>query len=290
MSAKAALPAPDRTLYISDLDGTLLQSNAALSAFAIAALRELIAAGMMFSIATARSAASTRTILAPLPLSLPVILMNGAQIFDPAGDRYLQVEYIPPAALHDLLDLLDTHSVSGFLYGLNGQRQTTYYEARTSASQRAFMAARVRKYNKPFVQVPSFRQITAQGICYVSLAGPYARLAPLRDALQMQTALGHSFYEDVHANGDWLMEVHSHQASKGQAVQRLRAQHAFERVVGFGDNLNDLSLFAVCDETYAVANAHPDLLAAANERVGSNQADGVVHKLLSLWHTRGENT
>ncbi len=289
MSAAGAVPGARRTLYVSDLDGTLLQPGAELSAYAVASLRQLFDAGMLFTIATARSSASVRTILAPLAMPVPVILMNGAQIYEQASGDYLHVEFIPVSALRELLSLLAEHGVSGFLYGLDGGRQTTYYETLGSETQRAFMDERVRKYDKPFEQVPSFRQILHRGICYVSLSGPHDRLAPLYTALQKQPVLGCSFYQDVNADDHWMLEVHSSRASKGQAVRHLRERLAVDRVVGFGDNLNDLSLFAACDETFAVANAHPDLLRAASGHIASNREDGVVRWLLSRWCPQGES-
>ncbi|NLN45103.1 MAG: HAD hydrolase family protein, partial [Clostridiaceae bacterium] len=64
------------------MDGTLLHPNAELSGYTVETLNRLIRGGMSFTVASARSLASARAILAPLALSLPVILMNGVQIYD----------------------------------------------------------------------------------------------------------------------------------------------------------------------------------------------------------------
>ena len=45
----------DKTLYLSDLDGTLLQNDASLSPFAVRELNRMIEKGLCFSISSARS-------------------------------------------------------------------------------------------------------------------------------------------------------------------------------------------------------------------------------------------
>lgn len=271
------------TLYVSDMDGTLLRPDAELSSYTVETLNRLIRGGMSFTVASARSLASARAILAPLALSLPVILMNGVQIYDLRAGRFLHVEYIPEEALHLLLDLFKFYDVSGFLYGLVDDLQTTYYETLGSPAQKAFMEERIQRYQKPFTQVSSYRDIADRGICYVSLMGKHDRLVPVRDALSRIPGLAHVFYADVYFDEEWLLEIHSAQASKGHAVRSLRDRFGFGRLVGFGDNLNDQSMFAVCDETYAVGNAHPVLAASATGQIGTNRDDGVARWLAAQY-------
>ncbi|MDR2687937.1 MAG: HAD family hydrolase, partial [Oscillospiraceae bacterium] len=64
------------------------------------------------------------------------------------------------------------------------------------------------------------------------------------------------------------------------AVRWLRERYGYEKIVGFGDNLNDIPLFRACDETYAVANAKEELKAMATGVIGSNAQDGVVRFLM----------
>jgi len=77
------------TLYISDLDGTLLNNKPELSLFSRERLQALIADGLHFTVASARSVNSIRSLLGELKLTLPVISFNGAYISDLAsGEHY----------------------------------------------------------------------------------------------------------------------------------------------------------------------------------------------------------
>ncbi|MEG1180345.1 MAG: HAD hydrolase family protein, partial [Oscillospiraceae bacterium] len=70
------------TLYITDLDGTLLTPNICVSAKSAEILNMLINNGMLFSVATARSQGSIRGLLDNVDIRLPIVLLNGVFIYD----------------------------------------------------------------------------------------------------------------------------------------------------------------------------------------------------------------
>ena len=70
----------DKTLYVSDLDGTLLTPREDLSSFTIRVLNRLVEQGVAFTYATARSQHSADVVTRGLTKSLPVIIYNGAFI------------------------------------------------------------------------------------------------------------------------------------------------------------------------------------------------------------------
>ena len=79
------------TLYISDLDGTLLTSGQIISRESLDIINELINKGMLFSYATARSIITARKVTNGLNIKYPVIVNNGAFIIDNAtGERFLK--------------------------------------------------------------------------------------------------------------------------------------------------------------------------------------------------------
>ena len=71
-----------KKLYITDLDGTLLNQNASISPYSEQVIKKIIKQGIHFTIATGRSPIRIFSILQNIPLKLPVILMNGAAIYD----------------------------------------------------------------------------------------------------------------------------------------------------------------------------------------------------------------
>ncbi|MCC8022825.1 MAG: HAD family hydrolase, partial [Clostridiales bacterium] len=74
-----------QTIYVTDLDGTLLNSRTQLSETARKLLRELIDKGMNFTYATARSRNSAKRLLGDLTITLPVIVHNGVFVMEAAS-------------------------------------------------------------------------------------------------------------------------------------------------------------------------------------------------------------
>jgi len=71
-----------KTLFVSDLDGTLLRNDATISEYSKNKLNEFISSGVLFTVATARSVASITKMLEGVDIELPVIEFNGGFISD----------------------------------------------------------------------------------------------------------------------------------------------------------------------------------------------------------------
>ena len=71
-----------KTLYVSDLDGTLLRSNETTSDFTNKTINELVDRGMLFSYATARSYVTSKKVTKGLDAKIPLIVYNGAFVID----------------------------------------------------------------------------------------------------------------------------------------------------------------------------------------------------------------
>lgn len=67
----------EKTLYVSDLDGTLLRRDGTLSPFTIQTINQLTEQGMLFSYATARSHVTAGKITEKIMPQIPVIVYNG---------------------------------------------------------------------------------------------------------------------------------------------------------------------------------------------------------------------
>ena len=107
-----------KTLYLSDLDGTLLNKDAELSQFATDTLNRMIAEGLCFSVATARTAATALRILDGVRWSVPLALMNGVLIFDTTEKRYIQVLSLGAATVAAVLAVFNRLGATGLMYQL----------------------------------------------------------------------------------------------------------------------------------------------------------------------------
>lgn len=271
-----------KTLYISDLDGTLLTSGAELSDFSRRTLGEFTAKGFRFGIATARSPATAAKIMKDVPLSVPAILMNGVCLYDIGSQRYEHIEYIAPEQCRRLIEIIHGERLSGFMFTVENGLQHTYYENTDSPNALAFIEERRKKYGKSFARAESFVQCEKRGVIYYSVSDRRERLACAYEKISALGGLRAEFYRDVYDKDFWYLEVCSASASKYRAAMLLRERFGFERMVSFGDNFNDLPLFEAADICYAPENAADEIKRRANGVIPSNDCDGVAKKLIEV--------
>ena len=122
-----------KTLYITDLDGTLLGDGAKLSDFTRDTINRLVDGGMNFTLATARSYGSAGEVTKGLKTSAPAVLMNGVQellalLFVVQQDLGIAVGIAGAAAAADLhhLHTLGGQVGAGFIQRHASQRHSKY--------------------------------------------------------------------------------------------------------------------------------------------------------------------
>jgi Cof subfamily protein (haloacid dehalogenase superfamily) len=88
----------------------------------------------------------------------------------------------------------------------------------------------------------------------------------------------------THSTSDGLLEISAKGVSKATGLASLAEEHGIDasQVLAFGDMPNDLPMLAWAGRGIAVANAHPDVLAVADEVTASNDDDGVA-QVLDRW-------
>ena len=83
------------------------------------------------------------------------------------------------------------------------------------------------------------------------------------------------FYRDTYSDC-YFLEIISSEVSKATGALQVKSLAGVDRIVAFGDNLNDIPLFEIADECYAVSNAEPELKAIATGVIGSNDENAVA--------------
>ena len=285
-----------KTLFISDLDGTLLNPQAELSYYSLQALNGMIADGLNFSIATARTPASAGVILSELTPSMPVVLMNGSLIYDRAQKKYIRVSYIEPETASKAAAAISNLKMNPFFYELKGEKFSVWNGPLDTDYARAFMMQRKKKYYKNFIQFENISDVPTDAVIYITMIDELERVLAARAELQKIDGLGMVMYRDVYPtfsyedldNGAppakdraaignlWFLEAYRSGVSKKSAAIYIKESFGFEKLIGFGDNVNDLPMFEACDYRLAVENAFPEVLAASDETIGSSDTDGVV--------------
>ena len=290
-----------KMLYVSDLDGTLLNSDALLNEDVPKRLNALIEQGLCFTVATARTYATVNSIMKDVNLTCPMILMNGVMIYDPVKKSCIHAEIIERDSVEYILKGRKKFGVTGFAYALSpeisedcsksgetsvvdsagrvgksGRKMATYYEKIATQHMEKFYTERRDLYNKPFSKVEKLEDISGEDIIYFSICYEEEVLRPFYEYLKKDERLNLNFYKDVYGDGLWYLEISHKNASKYYGIQKLRKLLHPAAITGMGDNLNDIPLFKACDRSCAVGNAHKEVKERADYILDTNLNAGVV--------------
>ena len=271
------------TLFISDLDGTLLNSNAELSDFTISTINSLIADGMHFTYATARTMYTAEVITSRLNISVPCILNNGAEIYDRANAEYIRKACIPREKADRLIDAFSENHVGVQMFRVTDGRLDMYYPPYVNDLMRGNIENRRATTDQVITECSDLHSVNDRDVVYFASTGDMEPLLPIRETAMQTEGISYEFYVDTYT-GKHYLEIFSDEASKANGVKFLREKYGFDRVVAFGDNLNDIAMFEQADVRIAVGNANEAVKKAADFVIDTNDNNGAAKWLASHYN------
>ena len=266
-----------KTLYVSDLDGTLLRKNETLSTYTIKTINTLTASGMLFSYATARSLNTAKKVTEGLNTHFPLIIYNGAFVKDNITEEILIANYFEEDVYEVLKDLL-AHEIYPIIYSYqNNIEKFSYIPEKATSGMQAFLNSR--RGDKRTNIVTAESELMDGNLFYITCIDKPEKLEPFYHKYKNKY---HVVYQkDIYTGEQWL-EIMPQKASKAQAALQLKQKLECDRLVVFGDGKNDIDMFEIADEAYAVENAVSELKAVATGIIGSNENDGVAKYLQKI--------
>jgi len=268
-----------KTLYVSDLDGTLLGDDSLLSAGTVATLNRIIGElGGLFTIATARTPATVVPLMQQVNARLPFIVIGGSAMWNPLTMSYEHTRGIDDMTINAVADVFDRHHGHPFIYRRHGHGLLhTHHYGPLSPQEERFVAQRQHlPLKRFFLDDKGYRHNDDEALLIFSM-NKYAVLkaiaADLRASVPTCTVM---VYHDIFDESEGYLEIFTAGTSKAAAISELAREVGATRVVVFGDNRNDIAMMQAADYSVAVGNAFPEVKAAASEVIGPNTADSVA--------------
>lgn len=271
-----------KTLYISDLDGTLFNSSSKITDFSRNAINRLVEEGMNISLATGRSISSAGNTLVGLNLKFPAVMMNGVFLTDISTKQQCYVSYIPQDMCKRVVDVFLKHGRYPVIYSYSGDIDAEYINY-TSDFEHRYIESR-KPYHRSFEQV-SVYNFTDKIVC-INALDKSILTDKIAEDLNKIDGINFTNHPANYNESFNFIEVYSPEAGKWNGIKRLKEIYGFDRVVAFGDNLNDLEMIKNADVGVCVKNAQKELLDVADVIIDANDNDGVAKFLLSEWEIR----
>lgn len=257
-------------LVATDLDGTVVRHDGTVSPRTVAALARVEAAGLLLVLVTGRPPRWMHDVVAATGHRGVALCGNGAFVYDLHTERLLEVHPIPRD-----VGLEVVARVRAALPGAAFAVET----GRSFAHDPSYLS---RWPTPPGTEVGPVGELLRHRVGKLLVrdegSSGDAMLAVVR-------AVAGDLVEVTHSNPhDCLLEISARGVSKASALARYAAGHGVSaaEVLAFGDQPNDLPMLAWAGTAYAVANAHPDVLAAVSGRASSVEDDGVAAVLERL--------
>ncbi|KPC96873.1 hydrolase [Streptomyces sp. NRRL F-6602] len=258
-------PAFPYRLVATDLDGTLLRSDDTVSARTRAALDAVAGRGAAHIVVTGRAVPWTKQILADLGYRGLAVCAQGSQVYDAGGGRLLTSVTLDRRVAQEALERLEkevgTVALAASRDGVDGEVL-------------AGPGYRVHDGPLPYVPFHDRAEIWREPLNKLYVQHP--RLGDDELAEAARAAVGHLV--GVVMAGEGIVELLPLGLTKAKglalAARRLKVRAA--ETVAFGDMPNDIPMFAWAGHSVAMANAHEELLAVADEVTAANDEDGIA--------------
>ncbi|MFD8449973.1 MULTISPECIES: HAD family hydrolase [Streptomyces] len=260
-------------LIATDLDGTLLRDDKSVSPRTVAALAAAEKAGIEVFFVTGRPARWMDVVSAHVHGHGLAICGNGAAVVDlhggPGRHRFVKVRELPQENALDAVRLL-REAAPGTVYAVEqtyGFHQEPAYpklhmeDPDDLLPAEEILAPGGRAAAEPVLKILAFHpELDPDG--FLTLA----RLA-IGDRANV-----------TRSSPSALLEISGPDVSKASTLALCCAERGIshEEVVAFGDMPNDVEMLTWAGRSYAMGNAHPDVVAAASGRTVANNDDGVA--------------
>jgi HAD superfamily hydrolase (TIGR01484 family) len=264
-------------LVASDVDGTLLDPMELVTPRTAAVIARTQAAGTAFVLASGRPPRWIPKVAAAAGVSGYALCANGAVLYDIAADRVLSSDTLAPQVLGDLV-----HAVSA---ALPRSRVATERIGDSALALAGHEFAAETGYEHPWPGDSVFTASRAEvlGRAAVKLLIRHTGMASAEQAEAVGAVLG-DVVDITYSSSIGMVELSPAGVTKASGLATLtqRLGVPAESVIAFGDMPNDVPMLRWAGHGVAMANAHPDALAVADEVTGSNSDDGVA-QVLERW-------
>lgn len=267
----------NQTLYISDLDGTLLNRNSTVSPHSIEKINYLLQKGMLFTIATARTPATVVPLLEQLQIDIPAVLMNGAVLYDIRRKLYIRTNGFTDNSALRYIDLLEKRGLIPFVYRIDNNKLKVFHKPLAYDIQREFKRQRENTPYKEFIPTINYSvELLDNPPLFLMVIDRFDKLQIAAAEINRTGKCSLFCYRDVVDLEYGYLEIYPKGVSKAATAQQIIDKLTPWEVVAFGDNLNDMPLFKIADRRYAPENAVDEVKQQATAIIADNDHDGVA--------------
>lgn len=255
----------DGILIATDLDATLLTDNRTVSSENKSAIEYFMSEGGFFTIATGRSMRGLGFVLEMITPNAPLILYNGAMIYDQLNQKIIEEHFLDPSLIGLLRKIEKEYPFAGIQVC---SENAVYISRGNSRIEQILASEKVIGNYKHFseVSMPWRKAICVQEA---------DELPIIREAIKKTDYKNKCNFVQ---SSPYYFEILPTKATKGNGLKRIAKYLGIDenKTIGVGDNENDITLITQAGCGVAVANAIPELSGIADMVTVDNNSHAIA--------------
>ena len=262
----------EKMILLSDMDGTLLDSDSEISPMNQKAINDFVSQGGLFGVATGRSPVNAKPYLHDIFINIPCIFYNGCALYDYTEEKFLELYKLPGEKLIGYLKSCMSEFENVIIQVYSADKN---YIITPESSVDEDTAAN----HQPYV-VCQLDDLVDEEWIKILCSGKKDDLLAMENRLKdfdLQKEINWVFSSDKY------LEFLPQQATKGSMLSRLREiMGADYKIYAVGDYYNDIEMLAEADVGIATANAPDAVKEAADVITVSNDESAVAEIIYNM--------
>ena len=226
-----------KKLYVTDLDGTLLNSQIKLSSYTIDTLNRLIQSNLMITYSTARSFYTTSKLLNQVNFQLPCITYNGVYVIDAKTGEVLRKNLLEHSIFNEVMDIAKKLKLKPFVFGKTALgEEKLLYENEENIAHVRFIEERRNRNDRRLKKISS-NEYQLDEFITISFLYPLEEIRSLEQILKKkyEEEISIKIIKDIYNEGYYTLEVSNKDANKGKMLEYVSEY--------LGIDLNNITVF-----------------------------------------------
>ncbi len=223
------------TLYVSGIDSVLIPDGRAENAYNKVELNRMIESGVKFTLSTVRTPAEVMSLMNGVKLNLPIIVMDGAAMYDINEKEYLEAEFLRADICEQAEKIIAESGMHCFVNVMYDATLLIFYgEFRNSAEKDLFETHKHSPYRN-YVREIFRRHDASERVLYLTVLDESGKISALEEKLNDKlNGFVRVTVTDSEYDGYKYLKMFSPAASKENMLLKLKAHTGCENVVTLG--------------------------------------------------------
>lgn len=223
------------TLYISGIDSVLIPDDHSANAFNKVELNRMIESGVKFTLSTIRTPAEVKSLMKGVNLKLPIIVMDGAAMYDLNKREHLEAEFLQADICEQAERIIAYHGMHCFVNVMYDATLLIFYGELWNTAEKDLYETHKHSPYRNYIRDIFRRHDASERVLYLTVLDEITKIANLEKQLVHELgALARITVTDSEYDGYQYLKVFSSAASKKHMLVKLKSHTGCDNVVTIG--------------------------------------------------------